>query len=58
MNAGTGPCIGIGIGIGIGICCWTMGGSRTIGLDMAEPVGEMKSTGAIDDRRLMSMLGV
>lgn len=42
----------------MGIGGWAIGGSRTIGLDMAEPVGEMKSTGAMDERLLMSILGV
>lgn len=49
---------GAGTGTGIGMSGRAMGGSRTMGRDMADPVGEMKSAGAMDDRRLISTLGV
>jgi hypothetical protein len=47
-----------GIGIGIDMSGRAIGGSRTMGRDIADPVGEMKSAGAIEERRLISTLGV
>lgn len=57
-NIGGGTGAVIAVGMGIGISGRTMGGSRTMGRDIAEPVGEMKSAGAMDERLLISTLGV